>query len=129
MKSYQLLNLLILIIIFSCSKEEKIQLNQEELNFKIKELKQQDLAEIEEGRKLKKIDSLSKYKISEMSRFVDSLKVSDSVKYFALKKVIENDTVNFYDDYVLISLWNVTKLKSDSEYKESAKKILLEKNK
>ena len=129
MKIFRILQIFILITFFSCTKEENVEFSNVDLKSQIEELKKQDSVEISEGEKFRKIDSLSKYKISQMSKFIDSLKISDSVKYFALRKALEIDTINYYDDYDLISFWNVTKMRSDSEYSESAKKILLEKNK
>lgn len=128
MKIFRISKIFILLITISCSTEENGELNNAELKSKIKELKKQDSIEIIEGVKFRKIDSLSKYEISDMSRFIDSLKVSDSVKYFALRKALEIDTMNYYDDYEFYSIWNAKKMRSISDYTESAK-ILLGKNK
>lgn len=113
---------------FSCDKNNDNAFTQEELNSTIKELKNEDLLAIKAEKNIKKVDSLSKFEISNMSKFVDSLKVSDSVKYYALKKVLESDLSNYYDDHVgAMNMYRVTTVKTDSEYKELAKKKLLKK--
>jgi hypothetical protein len=59
-----------------------------------------------------------------MKKFVDSIKINDSVKYFALKKIIEKDTSNYYEDFSWMA-FGVDKLKSKKEYQKLAKKELM----
>lgn len=129
MKIIQLTILSILFSVLSCEKSKSNPISQELLKLKINELKKRDSLEIQELRKFQKIDSLSKYKVSEMEKFLDSLKINDSIKYFSLRKALEKDTINYYEDYQLINLFKISKMRSENEYIELAKKEILSEQK
>ena len=129
MKIILLTILSILFSVLSCEKSKSNPISQELLKLKINELKKRDSLEIQELRKFQKIDSLSKYKVSEMEKFLDSLKINDSVKYFSLRKALEKDTINYYEDYQLINLFKISKMRSENEYIELAKKEILSEQK
>lgn len=112
--------------IMSCNQDSQKEFNQSEIDKIARELKKRDIDEINKSKRLNKIDSLSEYQFSNMKKFIDSIKVNDSVTYFALRKALEKDTSNYYDDFGLL-FFNVEQLKSDKEYREQAKEKLIRK--
>ncbi|KGO78786.1 hypothetical protein Q762_14910 [Flavobacterium cauense R2A-7] len=110
----------------SCNQDSQKEFNQSEIDKIALELKKRDIDEINKSKRLNKIDSLSEYQFSNMKKFIDSIKVNDSVTYFALRKALEKDTSNYYDDFGLL-FFNVEQLKSDKQYQEQAKEKLMRK--
>lgn len=111
---------LILILFTSCDKKTISNKSIDSLSLV---LKNKDLKNIEIQKSYLKYDSLSVYEFSNMKKFIDSLKINDVSKYFAIRKVIDSDTLNFnlYDEGFYYTDENT---KPDSEYKKEAKQIL-----
>jgi hypothetical protein len=110
--------------IISCNQNSQNEFDISKIDSIANELEKQDAYEIKELKRFTKIDSLSEYETSNMKKFVDSIKINDSVKYFALKKIIEKDTSNYYEDFSWMA-FGVDKLKSKKEYQKLAKKELM----
>jgi len=113
--------------IYSCSKTEK-NITQAQIDSLANSYKNFDISEQMIYKKNKKLDSLSKYKYSEIKKNYDSIKRFDSVSYYTLQKIIEADTVgNYYHD-LDFNFWDEnSKIKTEKEYREDAKKYLMKK--
>lgn len=123
MKIYQIL--LLLFFITSCKEKKQKQISNIDTQKIALKLKIEDIKLLRKKQKFDRIDSLSEYKLSAMKYYIDSLKLNDTIKYFALRKAMERDSINFYDDNFL-KFWGNENVKSDKEYLEIAKKQILE---
>lgn len=128
---------IVLILFFlSCTKKKEIILDRK-IDSLAAILKKEDLITIKENKKNHLIDSLSDKEYSRVKLFLDSLKVYDTIKYIALRKVIEGDTIDplskYYHNEIKYNFFLIDKFLTeplaDSAYKNIAKNQLVNKNK
>ena len=121
----------------SCTKKKEV-ITDRKIDSLATILKKEDLITIKENKKNHLIDSLSDKEYSRVKLFLDSLKVYDTIKYIALRKVIEGDTIDRISEYYQNEFKNkfffigdkfLTEALPDSAYKNIAKNELINKNK
>jgi len=130
--------IVLILSILSCTKKKEI-IPDRKIDSLAAKLKKEDLITIKEYKKYHLIDSLSDKEYSRVKLFLDSLKVYDTIKYFALRKVIEGDTVDplseYYNDkiknnyYLFFVGEPLNEPLNDSDYKNIAKNQLINENK